>query len=101
MLKPATFDALTTGSLLEDRRALENLVLAGSIDLEDPAVYQTYFTTEIYSVEENSDAPGQDGTDIGYQDKYYFFDIQETTLNRNSLLEQTNGWPGGTFDPLN
>lgn len=98
--RTAAFDALTGGSILENRMNLESQISTGSIDLNDPAVYQTYFTTEVYSIEENSDIPGQDGTDINYQDKYYFFDIHEAILNRNPLLLQTNGWPGGTFNPL-
>jgi hypothetical protein len=31
-------------------------------------------------------------------ERYYFFPIQESVLNRNTNLEQNEGW-GGTFDP--
>ncbi|HRO71725.1 MAG TPA: hypothetical protein PK951_15145, partial [Chitinophagaceae bacterium] len=32
--------------------------------------------------------------------EYYFFAIPQVHLDQNPNLEQTNGWPGGTFDPL-
>ncbi len=32
--------------------------------------------------------------------EYYFYAIPQIHLDRNPNLEQTNGWPGGTFDPL-
>ena len=99
--KTPAFDALDpTASLLDDRVALEKLVLGGTVDLNNPADYQTYFKTETYSVERNSDKPGQDGVDINYLDQYYFLDIPAAILGRNPNLEQTAGWPGGTFDPL-
>jgi hypothetical protein len=100
--KTPAFDALVTSdnSFLSDRMALENLVLAGTVDLNNPAVYQTYFTTQVYSVEEGSNIPGQIGVKINYLDKYYFFDIPQAFINQNPKLKQTNGWPGGSFDPL-
>jgi hypothetical protein len=100
--KKAAFDALVTtdATILSDRKALENMVLAGTADLNNPSVYQNYFTTQIYSVETGSDLPGQIGIKINYQDKYYFFDIPQTVMSRNAKLKQTNGWPGGSFDPL-
>jgi hypothetical protein len=33
------------------------------------------------------------------EDKYSFFGIPQTYLDRNSKIEQNNTW-GGTFDPL-
>ncbi|SIR11138.1 RagB/SusD family nutrient uptake outer membrane protein [Maribacter ulvicola] len=98
--KTNAFDSLTGGSILENRKFLETQTITGDIDLNEPDVYENYFTTEVYSIEENSDVPGQDGTDINYKENYYFFDIPESILNRNPNLEQTKGWPGGTFDPL-
>ena len=38
--------------------------------------------------------------EINFRDNYYFYDIPLTHLKKNSKLEQTIGWPGGTFDPL-
>lgn len=37
---------------------------------------------------------------INWKPEYYFFAIPTTTLQLNSKLKQTNGWAGGTFDPL-
>jgi starch-binding outer membrane protein, SusD/RagB family len=38
--------------------------------------------------------------DINWKPEYYFYAIPATHLERNSNLEQTKGWAGGTFDPL-
>lgn len=38
--------------------------------------------------------------DINWKPEYYFFAIPSQHLQLNSNLEQTKGWPGGTFDPL-
>lgn len=38
--------------------------------------------------------------DINWKPEYYFFAIPAEHLELNSNLEQTKGWPGGTFDPL-
>lgn len=38
--------------------------------------------------------------DINWKENYYFFAIPSHHLQLNSNLEQTKGWPGGTFDPL-
>jgi hypothetical protein len=38
--------------------------------------------------------------DINWKPEYYFFAIRPEELQLNSNLEQTNGWAGGTFDPL-
>lgn len=98
--KTAAFDALDpSNEILDDRKALEEGVLDGSIDLNDPAVYNTYFTTELRSVERFGNID-DNGDAINYLDNYYFFDIPQGDLNKNPNLEQTNGWPGGNFDPL-
>lgn len=38
--------------------------------------------------------------DINWKPEYYFFAIPSSQLQLNSKLEQTKGWDGGTFDPL-
>ncbi|HEX5553395.1 MAG TPA: RagB/SusD family nutrient uptake outer membrane protein [Chitinophagaceae bacterium] len=38
--------------------------------------------------------------DINWPDNYYFFAIPSKYLELDSKLEQTNGWDGGTLDPL-
>lgn len=37
---------------------------------------------------------------INWQSNYYFFAIPQDAINNDPKLEQTKGWPGGTFDPL-
>jgi hypothetical protein len=37
---------------------------------------------------------------IDWQPNYYFFAIPQQSIDNNTKLLQTKGWPGGTFDPL-
>lgn len=98
--KTDAFDALDpSDDILSDRKALEALVLDGTVDLDDPDTYNTYFKTELISLERDGNAI-DDGTPINYLDTYYFFDLPQSALDKNPQLEQTKGWPGGTFDPL-
>ena len=99
--KTAAFDALEPANenILDDRKILEGLVLSGTVDLNDPADYNTYFTTTLRSIERlGSDIV--DGDTVNYLDHYYFRDIPQNDLDRNPALEQTDGWPNGTFNPL-
>ncbi len=38
--------------------------------------------------------------EIDWQPEYYFYAIHPDNIELNTNLEQTLGWPGGTFDPL-
>lgn len=38
--------------------------------------------------------------DINWKPEYYFYAIPTTHIQQNANLEQTLGWPTGTFDPL-
>jgi hypothetical protein len=53
--------------------------------------YGKYFTDEV------DDA---DQYPINFKDEYYFYPIHNDDLITNSKLQQTKGWEGGTFDPL-
>lgn len=54
--------------------------------------YYQYFTNEIVDVDKVFP--------INYQTNYYFYAIPNKHLETNSKLEQTTGWDGGTFNPL-
>jgi starch-binding outer membrane protein, SusD/RagB family len=54
--------------------------------------YTDYFTTTVKLLDTQFD--------INWKPEYYFFAIPTEHLILNSKLEQTNGWAGGTFDPL-
>lgn len=54
--------------------------------------YTTYFSTTVNLLDTQFD--------INWKPEYYFFGIPSSHLILNSNLQQTNGWPGGTFDPL-
>ncbi|MGE5521956.1 MAG: RagB/SusD family nutrient uptake outer membrane protein [Candidatus Dadabacteria bacterium] len=54
--------------------------------------YTTYFNDNVKLLDTQFD--------INWKPEYYFFGIPNTHIQRNSNLEQTKGWAGGTFDPL-
>lgn len=98
--RTAAFDALDpSDEILDDRIALEEGILDGSIDINDPTVYNTYFDTQVRSLERDGNTT-EDGTPINYQDNYYFFDLPQSAMDKNPSLVQTEGWPGGSFNPL-
>ncbi|HEX5655149.1 MAG TPA: RagB/SusD family nutrient uptake outer membrane protein [Chitinophagaceae bacterium] len=41
-----------------------------------------------------------DTYNINWKPEYYFFALPQATLDNNPALQQTNGWPNGSFDPL-
>lgn len=61
-------------------------------DINWDTEYGTYFADEIVNVD------GQYAMD--FKDHYYFYPIHSDDLITNSKLQQTKGWEGGTFDPL-
>ncbi|QEC51937.1 putative outer membrane starch-binding protein [Anseongella ginsenosidimutans] len=52
------------------------------------------FTWEVFNVESAA------GEVFNIPDSYYFFGIPESYIQKDVKLEQTVGWDGGTFDPL-
>ncbi|AXY73226.1 RagB/SusD family nutrient uptake outer membrane protein [Paraflavitalea soli] len=54
--------------------------------------YTTYFQTTVKTVDTQFD--------ILWKPEYYFFALPSKHLQLNSHLKQTNGWAGGSFDPL-
>lgn len=57
---------------------------------------QTNYTTYFQQKEKLADTQ----FDIAWKELYYFFAIPQEHLQLNSNLQQTNGWAGGSFDPL-
>ncbi|MDR1675752.1 MAG: RagB/SusD family nutrient uptake outer membrane protein [Tannerella sp.] len=53
--------------------------------------YGTYFVDEV----DNADL-----YTIDFKDEYYFYPIHNDDIYTNSKIQQTKGWEGGTFDPL-
>ncbi|MDR2384156.1 MAG: RagB/SusD family nutrient uptake outer membrane protein [Tannerella sp.] len=54
--------------------------------------YFTYFEDTIDEIDKTNA--------INFRDNYYFYAIPNTHIERNSKLEQTQGWDDGTFNPL-
>lgn len=55
------------------------------------ADYSTYFRDSVVLLDEKYD--------ISFPDNYYFYAIPHSHIERNSNLEQTQGWDGGKFNP--
>ncbi|MDF7816443.1 RagB/SusD family nutrient uptake outer membrane protein [Runella sp. MFBS21] len=62
----------------------------GTIDLNKN--YNTYFRNDVRDLDLTQS--------INFKPEYYFFAIPRTHLEKNANLKQTNGWDGGSFDPL-
>ena len=54
--------------------------------------YATYFRDSLVILDKNFT--------IDFKDNYYFYAIPNKYLETNSKMEQTQGWSGGTFNPL-
>ncbi len=75
----------------KDAAAFKTGVENGSIVITD-ANYADYFKHEVVALDTKNL--------INYLDKYYFYGIPKTNIDKNPNLEQTKDWDGGTFDPL-
>lgn len=65
--------------------------IKNSIDLEKD--YPIYFRDSLIVVDKKFM--------IDFKDNYYFYAIPDVHIEKNSNLEQTQGWNDGTFNPLN
>ncbi|MEO8406455.1 MAG: RagB/SusD family nutrient uptake outer membrane protein, partial [Chitinophagaceae bacterium] len=61
-------------------------------NLNNVSVYTAMFTTSTY--------PLDTSTPITFPDNYYFYPLPTGFRTSSVVIEQTIGWPGGTFDPL-
>lgn len=61
-------------------------------DFTNIAVYKALFTPSVANVDATSA--------INFPTNYYFYPLPTAFRNSSFKLEQTIGWPGGTFDPL-
>lgn len=64
---------------------------AGPTGLDDVDDFIDAFNVEVIQI---------GNTPFNIKPEYYFYGIPQHHLNQNPNLEQTLGWPGGTFDPL-
>jgi starch-binding outer membrane protein, SusD/RagB family len=64
-----------------------------TVDINNPITYSTVFTTPgtIASIETSP---------ISIPDKYYFYALPNFFSQNSFVIQQTNGWVNGTFDPL-
>ena len=68
-----------------------------AIDFNDVADIQTYFSTEVKTMEAIVNGTRQD---LNYLELYDFFAVPSAILQSSPAVEQTLGWINGTFDPL-
>jgi hypothetical protein len=61
-------------------------------NLNNPVVLNAMFTTSIFSLDTS--------TPINFPTNYYFYPLPTNFRLSSIKIEQTVGWPGGTFDPL-
>jgi hypothetical protein len=61
-------------------------------NLNNPAVYAAMFTTSFVNLDATQP--------ISIPTTYYFYPLPNFFRQSSFVLEQTMGWPGGTFDPL-
>lgn len=73
-----------------DKNAFYAAYAAGNVNLNTD--YATYFTDLVIDLDQTNT--------INFPDNYYFAAIPATHLEKNPKLQQTQGWDGGTFDPL-
>jgi hypothetical protein len=57
-------------------------------------------TTSYFNYFQETEMPIDLTNTINFKDEYYFYAIPQTHLQKNPNLQQTKGWEGGTFDPL-
>lgn len=67
------------------------LKIRDNLSLDD-ASYSTYFIDETRTLDTERG--------IDYKSNYYFYAIPTKYIKQNINLQQTLGWTGGTFDPL-
>jgi hypothetical protein len=66
-------------------------------------VYTNYFTlttTPTSNIPTVRVLDTANGFPINWKPEYYFFALPQQSIDNNPKLAQTNGWPGGSFDPL-
>ncbi len=76
--------------------SLESLTLGykprDTININNPASYAAAFTTSTFSLDTS--------IPINFPTSYYFYPLPQGFRLSSILIEQTIGWPSGTFDPL-
>jgi hypothetical protein len=80
------------GKIYLDGFALNGSRNRDTININNKDSYQKVFKVEVVSL---------DGANfINYPSNYYYYPLPSGFLNSSYVIEQTIGWPGGTFDPL-
>jgi starch-binding outer membrane protein, SusD/RagB family len=75
--------------------SMESLALGykprDTININNQSSYTASFTTSTYSLDTS--------TPINFPTNYYFYPLPTNFRTSSILIQQTNGWPGGSFDP--
>ena len=91
---PYTLGSGTNPALiyLETQTTSAGKLLRDTANLTNPSVVNAMFTSSLFSLDTT--------TPINYPDYYYFYPLPTGFRNSSVVIEQTKGWNGGTFDPL-
>jgi len=65
-----------------------------TINVNNKSEYERFFSTTTQSIEPATTPV------INYPATYYFYPLPQNFIATSSVIQQTVGWPGGTFDPL-
>ena len=89
--KPATPVA---GKIYMDVPDVTGARVCDTINVNNRTTYRKFFTPSFITIEPST-APV-----INYPTNYYFYPLPQVLLTSNPSIQQTIGWPGGSFDPL-
>ncbi len=82
----------TAGRIYLDKADAFGVKPRDTANLNNPAVYAAMFTVTIASLEGSNV--------ISMPERYYFYPLPNIFNQASYVMAQTNGWAGGTFDPL-
>lgn len=68
--------------------------MCDTINVNNKTTYEKFFTGSTVSIEPATTPI------INFPTNYYFYPLPANFISTSSVIQQTIGWPGGTFDPL-
>lgn len=80
-------------------KSIDTAAYFGHINIDDQAVYNTYFKTTL-RVLEQVDATSGIPFPLNYPELFDFFAVPSAMLNSSDSIRQTINWFDGSFDPL-
>ena len=82
----------TAGRIYLDKPDASGILPRDTANLNNPVVYAAMFTVSLTSLDA--------AQPINIPMNYYFYPLPTFLTQSSPLIQQTQGWAGGTFDPL-